>query len=169
MGAAFVDASERIVIIRGMRNFLVTLSIVFALFVSAAGTAHAQDFTQATVDPAVDYAAQANTDAASTPLLKTDSAAANTPITQPGKLDPSQGFDSVMIWIMSLFAWLVGVAAITLDNVVYYTVVTMGDYVHKLSAVGVTWRILRDLGNIMLIFGFLAAGIATILNVDMYG
>jgi hypothetical protein len=74
-----------------------------------------------------------------------------------------------MIKIMSLFAWLVGVAAILLDNVVYYTVVKMGDYVSKLSAIGVTWRILRDIANIMFIFGFLGAGIATILNVDQYG
>ena len=74
-----------------------------------------------------------------------------------------------MTWIMSLFAWLVGVAAITFDNAVYYTVVTMGNYVNNLSAVGVTWRILRDLGNIIIIFGFLAIGITTILNVNWYG
>jgi hypothetical protein len=80
-----------------------------------------------------------------------------------------EGFGKVMIWIMSLFAWLVGVAALTLDYAVYYTVVTMGDYVHNLTAVGVAWRIMRDVGNIMLIFGFLAAGIAIILNADLYG
>jgi hypothetical protein len=45
----------------------------------------------------------------------------------------------------------------------------MGTYVSKLSAIGVTWRILRDIGNILLIFGFLAVGITTILNVDWYG
>ena len=44
-----------------------------------------------------------------------------------------------------------------------------GDYVNNLSAVGVTWRILRDLGNIIIIFGFLAIGITTILNVNWYG
>ncbi|MHB8660460.1 MAG: hypothetical protein ACYC75_00755 [Minisyncoccota bacterium] len=81
----------------------------------------------------------------------------------------TNGFGTVMTWIMSLFAWLVGVAALTLDYAVYYTVITMGDYVHNLTAVGVAWRILRDVANIMLIFGFLAAGIATILNVEFYG
>ena len=45
----------------------------------------------------------------------------------------------------------------------------MGNYVNNLSAVGVTWRILRDLGNIIIIFGFLAIGITTILNVNWYG
>ncbi|MDD2657562.1 MAG: hypothetical protein PHD04_02790 [Candidatus Pacebacteria bacterium] len=80
-----------------------------------------------------------------------------------------EGFDFIMIKIMTLFAWLVGVAALTLNYAVYYTVVTMGDYVHNLSAIGVTWRILRDIANIMFIFGFLGAGIATILNIDQYG
>ena len=68
--------------------------------------------------------------------------------------------------IMNLFAWLLGVAAITLDNAVYYTVVTMGNYVNNLSAVGIVWQVLRDIGNIVLIFGFLAIGITTILNVN---
>ena len=78
-------------------------------------------------------------------------------------------FGSIMTWIMSLFAWLAGVAAMTLDYAAYYTVVTMGNYIHNLTAVGVTWRILRDIGNIMLIFGFLSVGLTTILNVDWYG
>lgn len=82
---------------------------------------------------------------------------------------PSDQFGGVMAWIMSLFAWLAGVAAMTLDWAAYYTVVTMGSYIHDLAAVGVTWRILRDIGNIMLIFGFLSVGITTILNVDWYG
>lgn len=75
----------------------------------------------------------------------------------------------IMVKIMSLFAWLVGVAALVLNYAVYYTVVTMGDYVSKLSAVGLTWSILRDIGNIMLIFGFLAVGISVILNSEWYG
>ena len=56
-----------------------------------------------------------------------------------------------------------------LDNTVYYTVVKMGSYVNGLAAVGVTWDIMRNVGNIMLIFGFLAAGIMTILNAEHYG
>ena len=92
---------------------------------------------------------------------------ATDPATAAGNEDHQ--YDGVMTMIMSLFAWLVGVAALTLDYAVYYTVVTMGNYVHNLAAVGTTWRILRDLGNIALIFGFLAVGITTILNVDLYG
>ncbi len=78
-------------------------------------------------------------------------------------------FSQVMIFIMGLFAWLVGVAAMALDYSVYYTVVNMGSYVHNLTAIGTTWRILRDVGNILLIFGFLASGIAVILDTDVYG
>src|ERR1035441_9377493 len=65
--------------------------------------------------------------------------------TQFSSADLTSGYNSVMTFIMGLFAWLVGVAAITLDNAVYYTVITMGNYVHNLTAVGVTWRILRDI------------------------
>lgn len=93
-------------------------------------------------------------------------AAANT-VTDPSGMGSS--FGPVMTWIASLFAWLVGVAALTLDYAVYFTVITMGDYVHKLTAIGLTWRILRDIGNIALIFGFLAIGISTILNTERLG
>ena len=71
--------------------------------------------------------------------------------------------------IMGLFAWLLGVASLTLNYAVYYTVITMGTYVHNLTAVGVTWRILRDISNICLIFGFLGIGISTILGSPQYG
>jgi len=88
----------------------------------------------------------------------------------PTKIDTTDSaYNGVMGRIASLFAWLVGVAVITLDNVVFYTVITMGDYVHKLSAIGITWRILRDISNIALIFGFLAIGINTIIGEEYYG
>jgi len=80
-----------------------------------------------------------------------------------------QGIASVMNVIMQLFAWMLGVAAITLDNAVYYTVVTMGGVVNQLSAIGVSWRILRDIGNIALIFGFLVIGISIILDTERLG
>jgi len=70
---------------------------------------------------------------------------------------------------MSLFAMLAGFAMITLNYATYYTVISMGGYVQHLDAVGVTWTILRDLGNIMLIFGFLAVGVSIIINSEWYG
>lgn len=75
----------------------------------------------------------------------------------------------VMTQFMRLFAWFLGVAVVTLDTAVYYTVITAGEYVKGLSAIGVAWRILRDIGNIILIFGFIAAGISLILDVKWYG
>ncbi|MCX6789918.1 MAG: hypothetical protein NTV60_00110 [Candidatus Kaiserbacteria bacterium] len=98
---------------------------------------------------------------------ESQSVAAKTAIDYSGKDDAA--YNGIMIKIMSLFAWLVGVAALTLDYTVYYTVIAMGDFVHKLSAIGVTWRVLRDIGNIALIFGFLGIGISVILNVNWYG
>ncbi|MFZ3044050.1 MAG: hypothetical protein WA058_03005 [Minisyncoccia bacterium] len=150
-----------------MRRFLTTSLILLALVVSAAPTAYAQDYGYTSIAPAAntDVAAQANADAATSGQLK---AAANTP-TDPALGDAGSMFGGVMIWIMSLFAWLVGVAMITLNYAMYYTVITMGDYISHLSAIGVSWRILRDVANIMLIFGFLGAGIATILNVERFG
>lgn len=91
------------------------------------------------------------------------------PVAHAGNEVINSEYNFVMTKIMTLFAWLVGVSAVILDNVVYYTVVTMGTYVKNLVAVDTTWRILRDIANIMLIFGFLGAGIAAILNVDKFG
>lgn len=102
-----------------------------------------------------------------TPLPSAVGANNPLPSIPPGASDSF--FSPIMSRIMILFAWLVGVAALTLDNAVYYTVVRMGDYVHNLSAIGIAWRVLRDIGNIALIFGFLAVGITIILNVDWYG
>jgi len=141
-----------------MRTFFSATFITLALLVGAAGqvpTAHAQ--FEALVDSPLTEQ-QASQAAVSAGNIKTDL-----------KSSTDDGYNSVMTKIMSLFAWLVGVAAILLDNVVYYTVVKMGSYVNSLSAIGVTWRVLRDIGNILLIFGFLAVGITTILNVDWYG
>jgi len=159
----------------------------------AAPVAHAQDFNMTAQTQPTNYVTpEAGAASASTPDVSSyytpspitgagataQSASTVTILPAPGSTapnDPNLGGDTasqmgtVMTWIMSLFAWLVGVAALLLDYVVYYTVVTMGNYVKDIAAVGVAWRIIRDAANIMLIFGFLAIGITTILNVDWYG
>lgn len=94
---------------------------------------------------------------------------ANKPKVETPQQQEDSAYNGVMIKVMSLFAWLLGVAVITLDYAVYYTVVKMGSYINSLSAIGVAWRILRDLGNIALIFGFLAIGINIILGENYYG
>ncbi len=80
----------------------------------------------------------------------------------------------IMSEIMGLFAWLLGVAALTLDYATYYTVVHAGAFLgnhnaNGISAIGVVWQIFRDIGNIVLIFGFLAVGIEVMLGVQSYG
>jgi hypothetical protein len=152
-----------------MKYFLSTALVTLALLVGAVGgapVAHAQ--SEALVDSPLteQQANQAAESAAAAPVSPVGSTMPTN--SELGK-GVGEGFGQVMIWIMTLFAWLVGVAAMTLNWAVYYTVVTMGDYVNNLTAVGVTWRILRDVANIMLIFGFLGAGIATILNVEKFG
>lgn len=156
--------------------------ILLALIISAAPAVYAQvqyDTPQinaqaAAIDAAATGQSAGTVGAAITAAATKQSAAAanggSTLSANPSLgADTASQYGAVMTWIMKLFAWLLGVAALTLDYAVYYTVVTMGNYVHNLTAVGVAWRILRDIGNIMLIFGFLAVGITTILNVNWYG
>ncbi|MEK7515364.1 MAG: hypothetical protein AAB555_00310, partial [Patescibacteria group bacterium] len=171
-----------------MKRFLITLFIALALVVGAAGAApaaHAEDPCPA--DSAGNQSILGsdgmchffnNETEIGTPVeptyeeatLTPDPATEKTVKDLPPNPDLGEGFGKVMTWIMSLFAWLVGVAMVTLDYAVYYTVVTMGDYVKNLSAVGVTWQIMRDIGNIVIIFGFLAVGITIIINKeDWYG
>ncbi|MHB0865694.1 MAG: hypothetical protein ACYC1Y_02230 [Minisyncoccota bacterium] len=159
-----------------MRHFLLTSFVALALFVGF-GThvpvAHAttcSDSTGAwgTWDPAANNGKGACVVTSLSPAQQL--AAQNSPTDSTTNANTSdKGYNSVMIWIMGLFAWLLGVAALTLDYAVYYTVISMGTFVHNLTAVGVTWRILRDIGNILLIFGFLAIGISIILNTERLG
>ncbi len=149
-----------------MKRFFTTSFIILALVVGTAGAtpaAHAQYDSSASIEEALTQ------EAATTENSVADPAAAGTPKTLPPNPDPKEGLNGIMAYIVQLFAWLLGVAIITLDYAVFYTVVTMGTYVNNLSAVGITWQVMRDIGNIVIIFGFLAAGIATIINVDMYG
>lgn len=157
-----------------MRTFLSTLFFALSLFISVAGAApatHAQgeEFNTPQLNAsAAQQAAKLN--AQTTAPAKVDSKAAQIQMDLPSALPDTGGImNSIMTWIMTIFAWLLGAAMITLNYAVYYTVIQMGEYVRGLEAIGITWRILRDIANIMFIFGFLGAGIATILNVDQYG
>lgn len=160
-----------------MRRFLLTSFAVLALIIGAAPAAHAADCTtdgQSCTPPGGGTGTCVSDDSGGLTCTSSVGTVINIdPTTTKGlndyKTTTDEAYDGIMARIMSLFAWLVGVAAIVLDYAVYYTVVTMGNYVNDLSAIGVTWSILRDIGNIFLIFGFLAVGITTILNVDWYG
>ncbi len=88
--------------------------------------------------------------------------------------DNTSTYGYIMSEIMGLFAWLLGTAALTLDYAAYYTVVHAGAFLgsntaNGLSAIGVVWQIFRNIGNIVLIFGFLAVGIEIMLGTQSYG
>ena len=172
-----------------MKNLFLKSLVALALIICAAGVApaaHAQfvDTSASSLPSTIGETTTAgngtyvNTSASSLPSTAgeviynapdpIDKSAANT-IKNPDLGESGEAFGETMTWIMSLFAWLVGVAAITLNYAVFYTVVTMGTYVENLSAVGVTWNIMRDIGNIILIFGFLAIGISIILSTEKFG
>jgi len=76
---------------------------------------------------------------------------------------------SALSTIMSLFAWLTGAMGVLMANVIYQTVVKMGSLVHSIPAIQSAWEVFRDLGNILLVFGFIFIGIATILDNATYG
>ena len=163
-----------------MRRFFSTSFIALALVVGVAPAAHAQTANGGScfvnADCASNYCSQTEllckasaTTSSGNTYAPGDAPGANQPTDSNLGKDTASQFGTIMTWLMSLFAWLVGVAALVLNYAVFYTVVTMGDYVNNLSAVGVAWTILRDLGNIIIIFGFLAIGITTILNVNWYG
>ncbi|MBU6321463.1 MAG: hypothetical protein KGI78_02885 [Patescibacteria group bacterium] len=82
-------------------------------------------------------------------------------------------FAYIFAAIASIFAWLFGVAALILDTAVYYTIVKMGTFFNEsqggVRAISVAWGILRNIGNIALIFGFVLAGIAIILDMPIFG
>ncbi|MEK7101568.1 MAG: hypothetical protein AAB882_00240, partial [Patescibacteria group bacterium] len=149
-----------------MRRFLTTSFIMLALLMSTAGAAPAAHADCLIGTPDCDPSLPP-TDAPPATLISdyapggtTFEAAKATPSPAPGTggkpADPDDGYNSIMMKIMGLFAWLVGAAMLTLNYAVYFTVVTMGTYVKNLEAVGATWAILRDIGNIFLIFGFIA-------------
>ena len=166
-----------------MKRFFIPI-FALALFISAAGAApaaHAAVGSACTLDtdcssdaPYCNFttftcqaAATSGSSAAPVPSAVAPAAGANNPTDFTTNDTSSYGY--VMTQIMGLFAYLVGIAMITLDNAMYYTVVHMGSYISGLTAIGTAWRILRDVGNIILIFGFLAIGITVILDTQKFG
>lgn len=154
-----------------MRRFFATLFILLTLAISAAGVApaaHAEEQIDLTVGASDGTGVNNN---ASEPVDPRAAEAAARTAAEAGDSAGvmRKGFNYVMWLITSLFAWLVGVAALTLNYAMYYTVVDMGGYITNLTAIKTVWEILRDIGNIMLIFGFLAVGISIIIDSSWYG
>ena len=75
----------------------------------------------------------------------------------------------VMTTILIPFHYLVMAMGTLMGVTMYYTIVRMGYYIHQLAALQIAWELFRDLGNILLVFGFIAIGVATILDNATYG
>lgn len=73
----------------------------------------------------------------------------------------------IAIGIVSLFAWLVGLAGVLLNFTVTYLVVGMGEMILKNGfgvAIESLWKLVRDLVNLAFIFALLYLGITTIIQ-----
>ncbi|MBI2409840.1 hypothetical protein HYV30_02235 [Candidatus Kaiserbacteria bacterium] len=153
------------------RRLLAVPLVIIALGAAGANApaAHAQALDAEAAAAGAEQVQQTGASAQGTAAATAPPPAGGNITTQFKGPEGSASYNFVMAFVMNLFGWLMGVAALTLNYAVFYTVVTMGTYVHKLSAIGLVWQIMRDIGNIILIFGFLAAGIATILNFPLYG
>lgn len=153
-----------------MRRFFATSFILLTLAAGATGiapAAHAEEQIDLTASAGDGTGVNNN---ASEPVdPKAAEAAARNQTEQTQAESMGWGFNWIMSKIASLFAWLVGAAALALNYAMYYTVVNMGGYIKSLTAIETVWKILRDIGNIMLIFGFLAIGISIIIDSSWYG
>lgn len=74
----------------------------------------------------------------------------------------------VAFLILTFANFLLGIAGAMLNFVVYYTVFKFGSIIGNSPGVLVAWGILRDIANMLLLFGFIFLGVATILNTDKF-
>lgn len=133
-----------------------TVAAVMALSVFSiipAETANAQYYTPQQIDDAV---AKANK--------------------EPSGDDGQSGFQKSIIEMMghvlqaiqSLFSVLVYAGGLALNASIYYSVVKMGEFMNTSPGLAIAWGTFRDVGNIVIVFGFIAIGIRTILNAEQY-
>lgn len=60
-------------------------------------------------------------------------------------------------------------AGLIFNYTLVFTVLQMGNLVNGLTGVTIAWQVVRDIANLIFIFGLLVIGIATILRVSGYG
>lgn len=72
--------------------------------------------------------------------------------------------DAIGVAILSFANFLLGVAGVLFNLVMYYGVFQFANTIGNAPGVLVAWGILRDLANMALLFGFIFMGIATILD-----
>lgn len=80
----------------------------------------------------------------------------------------SQILQAVASAILSFSNFLLGLAGAALNYVVYYAVFKFGSLIGNSPGVLLAWGILRDIANMLLLFGFIFLGVATILDSDKF-
>lgn len=71
---------------------------------------------------------------------------------------------AVAVAVLAFANWLLGIAGVLFNLIMYYGVFQFGNTVGNSPGVLAAWGILRDLANMALLFGFIFMGIATILD-----
>ncbi|MDB4991937.1 MAG: hypothetical protein JWL75_182 [Parcubacteria group bacterium] len=74
----------------------------------------------------------------------------------------------VAIFILTLSNLLLGLAGSLLNWVVVKTVFNFGSLIGNSPGLLLAWGIMRDIGNMMLLFGFIFMGLATILDLQTF-
>lgn len=70
----------------------------------------------------------------------------------------------IAILFLALAAFFAGVAGYLFNEIVYITVFQFGNIIGNNPGILAAWGVLRDIGNIILLFGFIFMGISTILS-----
>jgi hypothetical protein len=87
-------------------------------------------------------------------------------ITNPLACIP-QALDSVASFLFSIAGYLLGLVGMMFNWIMILTVFQFGAYFGNSQGMLIAWGVLRDIGNILLLFGFIFMGILMIL--DLHG
>lgn len=92
--------------------------------------------------------------------------------------EPEGFFATLSNLLLEASGWFAGVAGVVLNQAAKVAVIDMGGLIQTatiptsggaVSVIEIAWTVLRDLGNIVIIFSLLIIGIATILRISSYG
>jgi hypothetical protein len=74
----------------------------------------------------------------------------------------------IMFGLMTVVGWLLALVGEVFNWVIVITVFQYANYFGNSQGMLIAWGILRDIGNIVLLFGFIFMGICTILDIQSY-
>ncbi len=74
----------------------------------------------------------------------------------------------IAYWMLTVVGWLLGLVGMIFNWTVVITVFQYGAYFANSQGMLVAWGILRDIGNIIILFGFLFIGIMMILDLHSF-